>query len=134
VVGAQHMQIKIRQVMAAVALTGAAFAVVRYLIVDNRPEDILKAMVSAIDGDFTLYAKGYSESRFRTVRIGMTTRQVKNLLGAPLNWDTPETSEASGEGIWCYTRPGKSPGSYWVRHIAFRNGVVDDINMHFYMD
>ncbi len=35
-------------------------------------------------GDTTIYAKGYTEVKFNSIKIGMTDKQVKRILGEPL--------------------------------------------------
>ena len=132
--------------MIAVAIAGIAMAVARFLVIDNRPMDILFAAISAIDGHSTVYAKGYSESKFRLLRVGMTARQVEDTLGAPLergHWmnagDTPvgrrlTVAEGTLTDTWYYTAAGKEGGNYWRREVWFRHGVVHHLNGTYYLD
>ncbi len=71
--------------MVVVAIAGIVLAFAKYLFIDNRPGDILAAAIAALDGHYTVYAKGYSESKFRSLRVGMTARQVEDIMGPPLD-------------------------------------------------
>jgi hypothetical protein len=139
-------QVTIRRTMIAVAIAGIALAVARFLFIDNRPMDIVFAAISALEGHSTVYAKGYSESKFRSLRVGMTARQVEDILGAPLGrgqWmDTGDTGvvrpltpeEGTPHDIWDYTAAGKARGNYWRREVWFRNGVVHQLDRTYYLD
>lgn len=70
--------------------------------------------------DTAVYPPGYSESKFRSVKLGMTESQVSELLGEPLNkWKTkskpcliryygPPGSKLANGLLHC---PGSVPGS-----------------------
>jgi hypothetical protein len=47
--------------------------------------------------DGTVYAPGYSEARFRSIRVGMTREEVTRVLGEPLSIEP-----ASGYVLWVY--------------------------------
>jgi hypothetical protein len=109
----------------------------KYLFIDNTPWDILAAGLGALDGHYTVYAEGYSESRFRSIRVGMTVRQVEEIMRPPLEkgqWQLPNGSGPVTPGvgpldeIWYYTRGGKhvqqGTASHWHKSVLFRNGVV----------
>src|SRR4051794_22008714 len=111
-----HLRVTVRRMMLGVAIAGIVLAFARCLFIDNRPGDIPAAAIAALDGHYTLYAKGYSESRFRSLRVGMRTRQVEDILGPPLEkgkWQVPNGSGPITPGggildeIWYYTRGGK---------------------------
>jgi hypothetical protein len=139
-------QVTIRRMMIAVGLAGMVLAVARFIFIDNRPMDILFAAISALEGHSTIYAKGYAESKFRSLHVGMTARQVEDILGAPLergHWmDTGDTGVGQpvtvGEGtlsdLWYYTVAGKARGSYWRREVWLRNGVVHQLDGTYYLD
>ena len=120
-------RLTIRRMMIAVVVAAVALALARFLFIDNRPGDILWAAISAPGGHFTVYADGYSESRFRSLRAGMTVREVEDIMGPPLTkgqWQVPDGSGLTtpGEGvlddIWYYSRAGKARGSYWRRDVC----------------
>lgn len=125
--------------MSAVASTGIILAFVKYVFVDNKPADVLMASLSIIDGESTVYADGYDESRFRSLRVGMTCRQVEDLMGAALQkgqWYTSGGVAGQGllEEVWNYTRPDRVPGDYWQRAVYFQDGQVYRIEAGFYAD
>ncbi len=77
----------------------------------------------------TEYAGGYSDDAFRSVRLGMATRDVVALLGPPL-----ETGAlGAGRETWRWSR---SPGdkSYRVRVVIFDGGRAVEIHNHFDVD
>jgi hypothetical protein len=57
-------------------------AFTKYLCIDNRPADLLAAAIGALDGEYTVYADGYNESKFRSIRVGITARQGRGDHGA----------------------------------------------------
>jgi len=132
--------------MVMVAVAGIVLAVAKFLFIDNRPTDILFAAISTLEGHSTVYAEGYSESKFRSLRVGMTARQVAEVMGPPLergHWmDSGDTGVGQpitpGEGIpsdlWYYTGAGKARGNYWRREVWFRNGVVYRTDGTYYLD
>ena len=58
-------------------------AFTKYLCIDNRPGTSSPPRFGS-DGEYTVYADGYSESKFRSIRVGMTVRQVEEIMGPPL--------------------------------------------------
>jgi SmpA / OmlA family len=60
--------------------------------------------------DSTVYAPGYSEARFRSIRVGMTREEVTRVLGEPLSIDP-----APGYVVWVYApinyRNPRPPGN-----------------------
>ena len=88
-----RLRFTVRRMMVAVAIAGIVLAFAKTLFIDNRPTDILFAAISALEGHSTVYAKGYSESKFRATRVGMTVRQVEDIMGPPLErgqWHVPD--------------------------------------------
>ena len=138
-----RLRVTVRRMMVTVAVAGIVLAFAKFLFIDNRPIDVLAAAISALDGHSTVYAEGYSESKFRSLRVGMTARQVEDLMGPPLErsqWQIPSGGGpiTPGEGIlddlWHYTRAGKARGNYWQREVWFRNGVVYRTDSTYYLD
>src|SRR5262245_37431770 len=71
-----RLRITVRRMMVAVAIAAIVVSVAKSLFVDNRPGDVLFAIVATLCGRHsTEYAIGYSESGFRSLRVGMTVRQ-----------------------------------------------------------
>jgi hypothetical protein len=142
-----HLRFRVRRMMVAVAVVGIVLVLAKYLFIDNRPGDILAAAISALGGHYTVYADGYSESKFRSIRVGMTVRQVEEILGPPLvqgQWQVPNGNGPITPGIgalddiWYYTRGGKhvqqGTVSHWKRAVLFRNGVVWGTDSTYYLD
>jgi hypothetical protein len=87
---------------------------------------------------------GYSESKFRALRVGMTARQVEHIMGPPLargQWQVPDgrggpvtVGEGELDDLWYYTRAGKVRGNFWRREVWFRNGAVYTIDSTYYLD
>ena len=84
----------------------------------------------AVGGEHTRYASGYTDSAFRSVRVGMSKDEVLGLLGVPLNtWFLdPERLE-----VWAYTL-SPSDSSYRIRVVHFREGLVVHKVSEFYVD
>jgi hypothetical protein len=115
------LRFRVRGMMVAVAIAGIVLAFTKYLFIDNRPFDILAATVAALDGHYTVYSKGYSESKFRSIRVGMTVLRDDDRLEkardgkVQFNMHSPSQSVFSGIGQraevyrgiggWLYARP-----------------------------
>lgn len=142
-----RLHFRLRRMMVAVAAVGIVLACVKCAFVDNRPVDVVAAALAALDGYSTVYAEGYNESSFRSLRVGMTARQVEKIIGPPLArgeyhsvagaWPIVPGLGQPGE-YWSYSRGGKhaeyGKTSYWKRDVYFRNGVVSDIDRTFSID
>ena len=73
-----RLRVSMRHMMIATALIGLAMFAVREMFFAN-----------------TVYSAGYDESRFRQVRVGMTSEEVEGLLGKP-----PGSSPGGQIRIW----------------------------------
>jgi hypothetical protein len=142
-----NLRFRVRRIMVVVAIVGVVLALAKYLIIGNRPGDILAAALGALDGHYTVYAEGYSESKFRSIRVGMTVRQVEDIMGPPLvkgqcqvpNESAPITPGVGPlDDIRYYTRGGKhvqqGTASHWQRAVLFRNGVVWGTDSTYWLD
>jgi hypothetical protein len=127
-------RLTVRQLVAAVAISVALLAFLRQQLFYGTPGDLMKWIVCAVDGHRTVYAKGYSESAFRSLRLGMTDHQVGDVLGPPLRREEWYAPDGAFEQYWVYTRPSKTMGSYWRREVEFRDGVVSYIRAYYYVD
>ncbi len=132
-----------RRAMIAIAVLGIVLASARLWFIDNNPRDVLFASISALEGHYTIYSEVYRESRFRSLRAGMTARQVEDIMGPPLakgRWMAadgggPTTTEGGTlHDLWHYTRAGKSRGNYWRREVWFRDGLVYATDRSYYLD
>ena len=139
-----RLRFTVRRMMVAVAIAAIVLALVKALFIDKRSIDLLFAEISALEGHLTVYAQGYREPKFRTLRVGMTVRQVEEIMGAPLEqgqWQVPDgrggpvtVGEGELDDSWYYTRAGKVRGNYWLREVWFRNGAVYSIESRYYLD
>lgn len=83
----------------------------------------------------TVYSAEYSESKFRTLKTGMTEDQVLALLGEPLfkNSYYPDVwfysyGKPVGDKIWV------TNSNYTQRIVEFKDGVLVRIEHDFYFD
>jgi hypothetical protein len=142
-----RLRFGIRRMMVVIAMAGIVLALAKYVFIDNRPRDLLIAAISALGGHYTVYAEGYSESKFRSLRVGMTARQVEDIMGPPLTKGHWQYQSGSGpttpgvgilEDMWYYTRGGKQvrqgTASHWKRTVLFRNGLVYETDITYYLD
>jgi outer membrane protein assembly factor BamE (lipoprotein component of BamABCDE complex) len=79
------------------ALLSLAWLVAAWMIASTDP--VREAVIAALLRDKTVYAQGFSESRFGSVTEGQSQAQVRQQLGAPLE-----------EG-WMYAPEGQSPAN-----------------------
>lgn len=78
----------------------------------------------------TLWASGFSESKFLKIHAGMTEKHVKELLGQPLQKWVGEDGY-----MWLYSWQDTPTADYDRRWISFdAKGFVDDVRHEFYID
>ncbi len=85
-------------------------------------------LLSAVLGDDTVYAEGYSDAKFRQVALGSSQQEVLSILGPPLG-----TGVHNGESILRYARSAHD-SNYHVRVIVLRDGRVSEKLHEFYVD
>lgn len=144
-----RVRLTVRQMMVAVTIAGIVLAFAKVIFIDNRPLDVLIGTLDALVGKFTVYADGFNESKFRSLRVGMTARQVEDIMGPPLERGQWQDSGGSGpitpgvgtlEELWHYSRAGTAPtagnatANYWRRQVWFRGGAVYSIDRTYYVD
>jgi hypothetical protein len=122
-----RVRFTVRQMMVVVAALGIILTLARYVFIEDSPDQLLAGILHPHS---TVYASGYNESRFRSIRIGMGTSQVERLVGSPLErrpaWWSP------GDDLWLYTRGRTSTSRR--RWVVFRNGKVVAVINDFYVD
>jgi hypothetical protein len=79
----------------------------------------------------TVYANHYSEHKFRSLGIGMTTHDVQAIMGAPNRKDS--WADRGEIELWRYSESAND-GDYWRRWIFFRNGRVCGIDCQYWID
>jgi outer membrane protein assembly factor BamE (lipoprotein component of BamABCDE complex) len=79
----------------------------------------------------SVYAVGYSEPDFLSLKNGMTKPQVQAIMGDP----KAKNSWIDGGEVelWMYSI-SPSDGNFWRRWVFFRNGRIYWIDCRFYVD
>src|SRR5262249_51965109 len=90
------------------------------------PDDAYVFLIAGWD-EHTTYAPRFTESRFRSLRVGMPVEQVIALIGTPL--DTVNSGE-----LWRYS-VGDSLTGFWARSLSVDSTRrVTGIHAEFYWD
>jgi len=79
----------------------------------------------------TIWAPGFSESKYSSIRTGMTKEQIIKILGEPVRkWDRDYP-----DGAWSYSWQKEGDDIFDRRDITFsRDGQVTGVYREFYMD
>jgi hypothetical protein len=94
------------------------------------PDGLAGAFIGSMLHVRTHYAPAYTFKGFQSVRVGMTTNDVRTLLGSPLDqWREPEKHRE----CWRYS-DDKFGEDYRVRAVIFSNGVVVSKESYLYVD
>ena len=102
----------LRRAMFAVACLGICLAGLRFILL-NAP----------IGGLGTIYSEKYDESKFESLRVGMTAKEVQAIMGEPLKkvpWS--EHMGFQDEEMWYYSDQRNIYANYWRRCVHFRDG------------
>lgn len=109
------VRLSLRQLLAIVAAVAVVLAVVLPLY---------RAM------HWTIYAPGFDEGRFSTVRVGMAVDEVEALMGPPLRrWPFDSTTE-----IWAYTDQGTYTSGYHRRWIFVEDDSIRRVDSYYFND
>ncbi len=77
--------------------------------------NIRESLIAWLLGEETVYAEGYSERKFASIKVGATTAEVLSIMGPPLRrgaWgDSPQ--------VWFYTNQRTATDNYWRRWLVF---------------
>lgn len=78
----------------------------------------------------TVYSNNFSNQKFNSIKTGISTEEVRKVLGEPL-----AIRDIEGEEVWYYTE-GKDlhNSSYFVRVIKFKDKKVIEIIRDTYYD
>ena len=98
---------------------------VRRLLLNNDP----------LFGFCTFYSERYSESRFNSLRVGMTREEVEAIVGPPLRkvpWN--ESAGSPHEEMWQYSDRRDYTANYWRRWVLFEDDKVLEIISDFWFD
>jgi hypothetical protein len=86
-------------------------------------------------GFCTFYSERYSESRFRTLRVGMSRGEVEAIMGRPLGkipWN--QDMRSHDEEMWYYSDRLDETTNYHRRWVYFENGKVVTVINDFWVD
>lgn len=103
--------------MVVIAVIGVHLAFVRLMLVSD-----------PFFGHGTIYSQQYSEERFRTIQVGMTTAEVEAVMGPPLRKES--ASIPADDEMWHYSDQFNGTANFWRRWLLFQKGkvlvVIDD--------
>lgn len=83
-------------------------------------------------GYYTVYSPSYNESRFDSIMIGMSSRQVEAIMGSPLK-KTFQVYQG-GDEMWAFSDQPTITSDYWRRWIIFEKGRASVIVKDFWLD
>ncbi len=85
----------------------------------------------------TNYSSGYTDEKFESINIGMTEKQVLDILGEPLTrWRPYRKTKFQDKAhfVGLQYSESLSSGHYNLRQINLDNGKVAEIISYFYVD
>ena len=85
----------------------------------------------------TRYAYGYSNKRFNEIKIGMTEKEVLDILGEPLTkWSPYQNTRFYSKAKFVGFQYSMSPTDthYRLRQVNFNEGLVEEKIRYFYVD
>ena len=82
----------------------------------------------------TEWAPGYKEEKFAKIRVGMSKKQVLELLGQPFAGTFSKWCSNEAHCNWVYSHQTESWNDYDRRWVIFENGQVATIVHEFYWD
>jgi hypothetical protein len=115
------VKLTLRRSLFVVACFGLGFGLLRFL----QPYDYFL-------GFGTVYAPGYSESRFNSIRHGMTINDVEMMMGKPLKKMPGRLFGV--DDVWAYSDRPNPRANYQRRWVVFRNGIVIEKLKDFWVD
>lgn len=115
------------------------FTIPLFLMVffENFPVKSPPKVVTLILQPDTKYSAGYTEEKFESISIGMSEKQVLDILGEPLTrWRPYRYTKFQDKEHFVGLQYSESPGSghYNLRQINLDNGKVAEIISYFYID
>ena len=123
----QWLQFSVRRLLIVTACIGAAVAIGRFYLFRLDP----------FLGYATIYSEQYTETGFNSLRIGMSSEDVRSIMDSPLRsvpWSGCTYPVPGGDENWEYTIEPKQDGNYHRRWIIFRNHRILAIVNEFYLD
>ncbi|WP_192821069.1 hypothetical protein [Rufibacter sp. LB8] len=85
----------------------------------------------------TKYSDGYSHAGFNKIKVGMTEKEVKKILGEPLiRWTPYRFTSIQQKEHYIGFQYSQSPSDthYRIRQVYLNNGTVAEVIGSFYVD
>ncbi len=104
---------------------------------ENLPVKSPPKVITLILQPDTNYSSGYTDEKFESISVGMTEKQVLDILGEPLTrWRPYLNTKFQDKEHFVGLQYSESPGSghYNLRQINLDNGKVAEIISYFYVD
>lgn len=100
---------------------------------DKSPAKVLELLLQPD----TKYSAGYTDEKFESISIGMTEKQVLDIIGEPLTrWQPYQYTKFQDKEHFVGLQYSESPssGHYNLRQIYLDSGKVAEIISYFYID
>jgi hypothetical protein len=79
----------------------------------------------------TIYSKDYDETKFRSLRAGMSASEIESIMGQPLK-KVPMSGD--NHELWYYSDQINVLSSYWRRWVYVRQGKATEIVNEYWVD
>ena len=86
-------------------------------------------VIWAID-EGTIWSPDFDEKKFDLIKIGMSSKEVLELLGNPLDYDENCVSSC----FWCYTKQDSGTSDFDQRCLVLDKNKVVEIRKSFFID
>lgn len=113
----------LRRAMFAVACLGICLAGLRVIL--------LKAPIGGLG---TIYSEKYAETKFESLRAGMTEREVEAIMGEPLKKVPWDEQLGVHDEMWFYSDQPNATANFWRRWVLFENGNATTIINDYWYD
>ena len=77
----------------------------------------------------TIYSRNYNETKFRSLRMGMSAKEVESIMGPPL-----KKIRYVDDELWYYSDQPNEVANYWRRWVHIRQGRVMAITSDYWID
>jgi SmpA / OmlA family len=79
----------------------------------------------------TVYSKDYDETKFGSLRVGMSAKEIESIMGHPL---MKEQFARDDLELWYYSDQTNAVSSFWRRWVCFRQGKATEIINDYWID
>jgi outer membrane protein assembly factor BamE (lipoprotein component of BamABCDE complex) len=81
------------------------------VILNKNIKDLMKSLLL---GEATVYANGFSDYKFRSIKVGMKTADLRSVMGPPLK----RAPWGSFPEVWFYTDQRTITDNFWRRWVV----------------